>query len=262
VLRETPLSPTLSLPMMMSQTASASHGRPEPQPLDDIDALIEHRKAFLTGYQDAAYADRYTALVDSIRAKETSVVPGSTALTAAVAREYFRLLAYKDEYEVARLFTQSGFIEQLQADYEGPMRLSLHLAPPLLSRIDPTSGRPRKLEFGPWIFVALRLLARLRRLRGGPLDLFGYGRERRMERQLLRDYEALLTQLGDELDAARLPLAVAIADLPKEIRGFGPVKAAAVARAASRRAELLAEWRAVGVAARTTDRAVRAQRSA
>ncbi len=228
--------------------------RPAPQPLDDVDALIEHRKAFLTDYQDAAYADRYAALVERIRAKETSVAPGSTALMAAVAREYFRLLAYKDEYEVARLFTQSGFIEQLQADYEGPMRLSLHLAPPLLSRIDPTSGRPRKLEFGPWIFVVLRLLARLRRLRGGPFDFFGYGRERRMERQLLRDYEALLTQLGDELDATRLPLAVALAELPKEIRGFGPVKAAAVARAASEKAELLAEWQAAG-AARTTDRA-------
>jgi indolepyruvate ferredoxin oxidoreductase len=163
-------------------------------------------------------------------------------LTTAVAHEYFRLLAYKDEYEVARLFTQTGFLEQLQADYEGPMRISLHLAPPLLSRIDPTSGRPRKREFGPWIFVVLRWLARLRKLRGGPLDVFGYSRERRMERQLIRDYEALMARVTDELDATRLPLAVALAELPKEIRGFGPVKAAAVACADAKRAELLADW--------------------
>jgi indolepyruvate ferredoxin oxidoreductase len=235
--------------------------RPVRKPPDGLDALIEHRKAFLTDYQDAAYAERYAALVELVRAKEASIAAESSVLTTAVARQYFRLLSYKDEYEVARLFTQTGFTEQLRADYEGPLRLSLHLAPPLLSRTDSISGRPRKREFGPWIFVALRLLARMRGLRGGSFDLFGYGQERRMERRLIRDYEALVARLIDDLDLERLPLAVALAELPKEIRGFGPVKAAAVARADARRAELLAAWSG-REAASVTEAAAPVQRTA
>lgn len=215
---------------------------PPPAPLDNVDDLVAHRQAFLTEYQDSAYAERYARWVDRIRRKESEVAPASTALTMAVAREYFRLLAYKDEYEVARLFTRSGFLERLEADYEGKPKLTLHLAPPLLKRIDPLSGRPRKVEFGAWILPVLRMLSRLRGLRGGPFDPFGYSRERKLERRLIRDYEELLARFVEALDASRLPLAVALAELPGEIRGFGPVKLAAIDRADAKRKELLVAW--------------------
>jgi len=211
-------------------------------PAEDLDTIIARRKRFLTGYQDDAYAARYEQAIARIRAKETRVDSKSTALTQAVARQYFRLLAYKDEYEVARLYSETGFLERLHDDYEGPLKISLHLAPPLFRRVDPISGRPRKVEFGPWILSALRVLARMRFLRGGMFDVFGYSQERKMERRLLREYEQLLARIETELDVSRLPLAVALAEIPSEIRGFGPVKAASAERAAARRAELLRAW--------------------
>jgi indolepyruvate ferredoxin oxidoreductase len=215
---------------------------PSPPPIEDLDQLVAHRRGYLTDYQDEAYARRYCDWVERIRAKEVQVAPGSTRLAEAIARQYFRLLAYKDEYEVARLYTRTGFLERLEADYEGPIKLSLHLAPPILQRIDPITGRPRKREFGAWVLPVLSVLARLRRLRGSWLDPFGYTRERRTERSLIVEYEALMGRLLAELDASRFDLAVALAELPGEIRGFGPVKAAAIARASGKREELLRAW--------------------
>jgi indolepyruvate ferredoxin oxidoreductase len=204
-----------------------------------LDETIARRIAFLTDYQDAAYAERYRARVEQIRKIERERVPGSEKLALAVVKNYFKLLAYKDEYEVARLYTDGTFAAQLARTFEGDYRLEFHLAPPLLSKPDPETGRPRKMRFGPWVMRAFRLLARMRGLRGTRWDIFGYNAERRMERRLIAEYEATLDEIGRWLDAANLETAVALAALPDGIRGFGPIKAASVDKAKAREKELM-----------------------
>jgi len=213
-----------------------------PQALDSVDAIVAHRAAFLTAYQDAAYASRYEALVRRAQRAEVAVDCGSGALAEAVARQYFRLLAYKDEYEVARLYTETEFLSRLESEYDGPVRVAFEFAVPLVSRVDPVSGRPRKRRFGPWIIPVLKLLARMRVLRGGVLDVFAYSSERKLERALIREYETTMADVLDKLDAARLGIAIELAALPSDVRGFGPVKAAAAEAMRARRAALLAEW--------------------
>jgi indolepyruvate ferredoxin oxidoreductase len=211
-----------------------------PTVTEDLDTVIARRAEFLTAYQDAAYADRYRRAIEKVRTAEAVVTRGPLRLTEAAARSLFKLMAYKDEYEVARLFTDGSFERQLGRELEGWRRLELHLAPPILGEVDVRTGRPRKRRFGPWILPVLRVVAGLRRLRGTALDPFGRSAERRMERRLIAEYEALLERLCVGLTAERLPLAVEIAALPQGMRGFGPVKAANVARAKAREAELLA----------------------
>lgn len=217
-------------------------------PLDDarlsrsLDEMIERRSAFLTDYQDAAYANRYRTLVERVRAAEAERIGGSTALTETVARYLFKLMAYKDEYEVARLYTSGDFQRRLQQQFEGDYQLRFHLAPPLFAKKD-EQGRLQKKEYGPWMFKAFGLLAKLKFLRGGRLDVFGRTEERRMERQLITDYEATVQQLIDGLDDDRLALAVEIASIPEHIRGFGHVKEAHFEKAKAREAVLLAQWR-------------------
>jgi len=186
--------------------------------------LVERRSRHLVAYQGAALAERYRALVEQVRAAEACVLPGSQALASAVARSYHRLLAYKDEYEVARLYTDGSFRRQLEAQFEGEFRVELQLAPPLFARRDPLTGRPRKRAYGPWIFPVLRLLARCKGLRGSPFDPFGYTRERRMERALIREYEASVRVLLAGLSQQNHELALRIAALPEQIRGFAEVK--------------------------------------
>jgi len=205
-----------------------------------LDEVVAAREAELTDYQDRGYAQRYRNLVERVRLVEQQRIPGNTALTEAVARSYHKLLAYKDEYEVARLHSDPQFRRQLQDTFEGDYRLSVHLAPPLLSRVDPATGEPRKREFGPWIFPVLRVLAGLKGLRGTPFDIFGYTAERRMERQLIADYEREVEVLMRRLTPQTHALTVAIARLPQTIRGFGHVKLASVERASKQRSELLA----------------------
>jgi indolepyruvate ferredoxin oxidoreductase len=205
---------------------------------ETLDEAIARRVAFLTDYQDAAYAGRYKARLDAIRTLERERMPGSEALSWAVAKNYFKLLAYKDEYEVARLYTDGTFRKQLSRIFEGDYRLEFHLAPPLLAKPDPETGRPRKMRFGPWMMTAFRLLARMKGLRGTRFDIFGYTAERRMERQLIADYEAMLDGLGGQLRAETHDTAVALAALPEQIRGFGPVKAASVEKAQAKAKEL------------------------
>ena len=159
-------------------------------------------------------------------------------LTQAVARNYFKLLAYKDEYEVARLFAESDFESRLKAQFEGDFRLKFHLAPPLLSRTDPATGRPRKREFGPWMGRIFPILAKFRRLLGTPFDPFGWNHERRLERRLIAKYESLVEDILARLTAGNLEIAVALAQIPDMIRGFGPVKAARIAAAKEKEAEL------------------------
>jgi len=199
------------------------------------------RARFLEQYQDAAYADRYRQLVERAAHAEAAVVPGTTGFAEAVARGYFKLLAYKDEYEVARLYVDGAFARQLEATFEGRYRLRFHLAPPSLSR---AGGVPRKREYGSWMLVVFRVLARLKFLRGTAFDPFGRSAERRLERRLIKDYEALVGMLLTELSPARHALAVELAALPEQIRGFGHVKERQLAAVLRRRDELLARWRA------------------
>ncbi len=225
---------------MVEKRAKPSAGKTLSQSLDEA---IERRVRFLAAYQDAAYAERYRRRVEAIRALEARVQPGSEALSWAVAKYYFKLMAYKDEYEVARLYTDGSFRQQLASAFEGDYRLEFHLAPPLISKPDPATGRPRKMGFGPWIMTAFRLLAAMRRLRGTRFDPFGYSAERKMERRLIADYEALLDAFARDLRPETFETATALAELPEQIRGFGPVKRASVERTRLREKELLEAFR-------------------
>jgi indolepyruvate ferredoxin oxidoreductase len=205
----------------------------------NLDETVARRRDYLVAYQDQAYARRYTDLVERVRRAENALLPGSCVLTEAVARGYFKLLAYKDEYEVARLYTDAEFARALNAAFEGEFKLRFHLAIPALSRTDPVSGEPRKRRYGPGLMLALRLLAPLKFLRGTPLDIFGYGAERRLERRLIAEYEATLDALFGTLGPDMLVPAAEIAALPEGIRGYGPIKERSVAAARKRQAELM-----------------------
>ncbi len=208
-----------------------------------LDEVIDRRAAFLEAYQSRAYGNRYRARVDEVRRLEAERVPGETGLADAVARSLFKLMAYKDEYEVARLFGDGTFARQVAKQFTGDYRLEFHLAPPLLASLDPATGRPRKRRFGPWMMGLFKLLAKLKGLRGTALDPFGYSRERKLERQLIRDYEALLDEIALRLGPATHATAIELAALPQAIRGFGPVKQHALAASEARRAKLLARLR-------------------
>ena len=205
--------------------------------------VIERRRAFLTDYQDAAYARRYTDLVARVREVEQQKTPGRDGLTQAVARGHFKLLAYKDEYEVARLYADPAFHAKLRAQFAGDTKLHFHLAPPLFARRDPATGRLQKAEFGPWMMTAFRLLAKFKRLRGTPFDIFGRTAERKRERQLIADYERTVAELLAGLGPDNHALAVEIAGLPERIRGFGHVKDRALDQVKGQEAELLAAFR-------------------
>lgn len=209
--------------------------------LETVEEIIEHRARHLTAYQNKALADKYTALV--ARVAEAEKTTGKDGLSKAVALNYAKLLSYKDEYEVARLYSLPAFREKLEAQFEGKMKISLHMAPPVLPGKDVATGRPKKREFGAWIFPVLKLLSSFKGLRGTAFDLFGYSQERRTERQLIRDYEVTVTSLLDDLNAENYGLAVEIANIPNGIRGFGPVKESNIAAAKSAEAELLARWK-------------------
>ena len=209
----------------------------------DIDALIAHRARFLEDYQDARWADRYRALVARVRSAEQSVGAADLPLTAAVAESYFKLMSYKDEYEVARLYTSGTFEAEIAEHFEGPYRLRFHLAPPLFAPRDPVNGHLRKLEFGGWMLGAFRVLARCKRLRGTRLDPFGYTAERRFERGLIGEYEATIGDLLERLTLGNRDIALEVARLPLSIRGFGHVKEAAAERAHARQRNLLARYR-------------------
>src|SRR5690606_2831105 len=215
------------------------------RPAGEVDALVAARSEFLTAYQNAAYAARYRELVEQV-ARAEQAATGTTRLAAAVARYYFKLMAYKDEYEVARLYTDGEFLRQVDAQFEGDWKLRLHLAPPLLARRD-AQGRLIKRAYGPGVLRLFRVLARLRFLRGTPLDVFGHTAERRAERALIDTYRSDLLAILPKLTRANLDRAVALASLPDTIRGYGHVKEAAMQRAAVRRAELLAGFSATVV---------------
>jgi indolepyruvate ferredoxin oxidoreductase len=235
----------LSAPQALQRLAGEEKPTMDLDALDGPEGLIARRRRFLVDYQNEALASRYEALVQQVRAAEEAL-GGEAArqldLTRAVARQYARLLAVKDEYEVARLHLDPAFDAALRQQFGRWDRVVHHLAPPLLSRPGP-DGRPRKRPFGPWVRVAFRVLARMKGLRGTPLDPFGHTGERRLERQLARDYEALVEQqLLPALKADNLALAVRLAEVVQQVRGFGPVKLANLAKARSEWHDLLEAW--------------------
>ena len=189
-----------------------------------LEQVVARRSAHLVDYQDKALSRRYRDLVSRVADAETGAAGETGALTDAVARSYFKLLAYKDEYEVARLHARTGLEEKVAAGFEGDYKLNFHMAPPLISRKLDARGRPLKKKFGPWMMPAMRMLAGLKGLRGTPFDLFGRSAERQMERELITDYEAIVGRLLSGLTQANCDEAAAIAAMPMDIRGFGPVK--------------------------------------
>ena len=198
---------------------------PEDTPqIRTLEDLVAHRMGFLTDYQSPAYAARYRQLVDRVTLAEERIQPGSTKLAEVVARYYAKLMAYKDEYEVARLYTDGAFQQQLEAEFEGDYKIQLHLAPQVFFAKDPDTGRPRKLRVGAWVLKAFAWLAPLKFMRGTRLDPFGWPAHRKLERQLIVDYEQQIGELLDGLNPENFEIAVEIAGLPEGIRGFADVK--------------------------------------
>ena len=211
-----------------------------PTTLDDI---VARRVAALTDYQDAAYGARYGDLVARVRMVEAEKAKGMTGLADAVARSYHKLLAYKDEYEVARLYTDPAFMRAMRQRFDGKVKLTFHLAPPLIARRDPTTGHLLKREFGPWMMTAFRVLAGLKGLRGTAFDIFGRTEERRMERRLIGEFEEAIEEILGGLTGDNHATACAVAALPETIRGFGHIKERNLATAESQKAELMAVFR-------------------
>jgi indolepyruvate ferredoxin oxidoreductase len=214
-----------------------------------FDEMVKRRVAYLTAYQNASYAARYYAWVDRARTAEGERAPGMTGFAEAVARYLFKVMAYKDEYEVARLYSDGSFARQVRNELAGEhLRLSVHLAPPLLMRRNQATGEPKKMTFGPWIFALFGILARFKFLRGGAFDPFGRTKERKIERQLIADYEAMLAEVTAKLTPHNHALAVGLAAIPEKIRGFGHVKMRHLKAAKADEAALFEQFRAGGPA--------------
>ncbi|HEY6024216.1 MAG TPA: indolepyruvate ferredoxin oxidoreductase family protein, partial [Pseudolabrys sp.] len=226
----------------------------EPRPQEQNDALklsqsfaetVSRRAEFLTAYQNASYARRYRDWVEKIRTVEAEKAAGQCGLAEAVARYLFKLMAYKDEYEVARLYSETSFLDRVKSGFDGDkLRVEFHLAPPLLARHDPQTGEPKKMSFGPWMLNVFRALAKLKFLRGTAFDPFWHTAERQIERQLISDYEKLLGEIVEQLTPNNHRLAVELAMIPEKIRGFGPVKQRHLAAAKAEEAALREQFSA------------------
>ena len=208
---------------------------------DTVESLVKSRVDFLTGYQNAAYAEQYRAFVEQVQKAEATAT-GKTALTETVARYLFKLMAYKDEYEVARLHTDTTFLDRVNGMFEGDFKLHYHLAPPIIAKKN-SKGQLQKQKFGPGMLTGFKMLAKLKGLRGTALDIFGRTEERKTERALIGEYRASIEEVIGSLTAANHATALEIASLPEQIRGYGHVKERNLAAARVRWAELLAKWR-------------------
>jgi indolepyruvate ferredoxin oxidoreductase len=229
-----------ALDAMLAEAKAPTEARHISQSLDE---MIARRVAFLTDYQNAAYGHRYRAWVERVRQAEERALPGATALTDAVARYLFKLMAYKDEYEVARLYTSGDFARQVAATFEGEkLRYEFHLAPPIFGRKNP-DGTPKKTSFGPWMMGVFGVLAKFKGLRGTAFDIFGYSEERRTERRLIAEYEAMLDEIIGKLTMDNHATAVALAQIPEKIRGYGHVKERHLHAAKAEEAALLTAFR-------------------
>ncbi|MGI9284799.1 MAG: indolepyruvate ferredoxin oxidoreductase family protein, partial [Pseudomonadales bacterium] len=219
-------------PEKIESIVAANHAPRAAEAISEtLEQVIERRAEELVAYHDRAYADRYLKLVKQVKLAEQTRAPGMQGLTEAVARYYFKLLAYKDEYEVARLYTDGEFLNNLKEQFTGDYKLSFNLAPPMISKRNQATGHLIKREFGPWILKAFAILVRFKHLRGGKWDIFGYSQERKQERQLISDYEATIAELLPILQPENHSIAVQIATLPDQIRGYGHVKEQNIAKA-------------------------------
>ncbi len=213
---------------------------------ETFERAVARRVEDLTAYQDAAYAQAYRDVVERVAARERELAPDARTprLAMAVARGLFKLMAYKDEYEVARLYTGEAFQAQLKGQFEGDYSLRFHMAPPIFARKDPRTGVPRKMTLGPRTMTALKLLTRFKRLRGTWFDPFGHTAERKMERALVVEYRQTIDQLLAGLNRDNLAQAATIAALAETIRGFGHVKAANVEKYRTELARLMQSYTA------------------
>jgi indolepyruvate ferredoxin oxidoreductase len=237
-------------PASVEMAAKAADPTSVPRPIaTTLEEIVTLRSRDLTAYQNEALARRYKDLVAAVEVAEAERTPGRRGLAEAVARNYYKLLAYKDEYEVARLFSDPAFRRSLESQFEGNWKLSLNLAPPLIAKRDPETGHLLKREFGSWLLTAFRILPHFRFLRGTALDPFGRTAERKRERTLITEYEALLQEILGKLDHENHRLAVALVNLPEQIRGYGHIKDAAIEKAKARETELLAAFRSAPVQA-------------
>ncbi len=218
----------------------------ESEQAPSLSDMVEKRSRFLTDYQNAAYAERYRQLIDKVENAECMIAGKAGALSEAVARYYFKLMAYKDEYEVARLYSQTAFLSSIEKQFEGKVKIRFQLAPPLFATIDEITGRPVKKSYGPWMRKAFGILAHLKGLRGGIVDPFGYSPERKAERALTGEYETTIVELLSGLTLDNLETAVEIANIPEQIRGYGVVKTQSIENAQSLQKELLADFRNPG----------------
>jgi indolepyruvate ferredoxin oxidoreductase len=208
-----------------------------------LEDIVTKRIHFLSEYQDEAYARRYKDFVVEAQRAESRISPESDDLARAVAKYYFKLLAYKDEYEVARLYSDPAFLAKVNESFDGDFKLNFHLAPPIIADRDLNTGQLKKKSYGPWILSAFRILAKFKRLRGTSFDIFGRTAERRRERQLITDYEATIRDLLDSLSTENIDIAVEIASIPEQIRGFGHVKEQHIDDAKAAESSLLAAYR-------------------
>ncbi|MGE3503468.1 MAG: indolepyruvate ferredoxin oxidoreductase family protein [Alphaproteobacteria bacterium] len=233
----------LDLPAV-ERAATPATGVPTDRKISkSLDEIVARRVTELTAYQNAAYAKRYADLVERVKKTEAEKAKGMTGLALAVARYAYKLMAYKDEYEVARLYGDADFARELKDTFEGDYKLHINLAPPLLASRDPVTGELQKQEYGTWVLGAFRILAKLKGLRGTPFDIFGYSHERRTERKLIGEYEATVDELLRGLTHDNHALAVEIASMPEQIRGYGHIKERHLKAAKAREAELLAMFR-------------------
>ena len=211
--------------------------------VETLDDLIASRVRLLTDYQDAAYAARYEATVRRLAEVERKSASGRNGFAEAVAKSLYKLMAYKDEYEVGRLYSAPEFKAALAEQFDSHGKLEFHLAPPLLARHDPLTGEPRKMTFGPWMMKAFELLGRMKHLRGGTFDIFGKTEERKLERKMIGDYEALMGDVAGLMKPETHTTAVQLALLPLDIKGYGHIKKKAYDAAKTREAQLMAQMR-------------------
>ncbi|SIQ14908.1 indolepyruvate ferredoxin oxidoreductase family protein [Marinobacterium stanieri] len=224
---------------VMSLLSPEAREKPITPEKETLEQLVERRMKHLTEYQDAAWANEYKQLVEQTRTAELSLGKDDLSLTRTVAQQLFRLMSYKDEYEVARLFTQTDFLKEVEQTFEGDYRINFNLAPPVLGGKKDAKGRPMKRQFGPWMLKALKVLAPLKGLRNSPFDPFRFSADRKLDRALLAEYRELLNRLAKELNANNYEFALELAELPSDIRGYGPVREQAAEAAAEKRKHLV-----------------------
>ena len=227
-------------PDKLAELVTIIRGEDSSSPLsNDLDKMIEKRAAYLTDYQDAAYARRYRQLVEEISASECKIGYGENALGKIVAQSYHKVLAYKDEYEVARLYSNGAFIKDVKAQFSGDYKLKFNMSPPIFGGTDPATGRPKKRELGGWMLPVLSVLARLKFLRGGVFDIFAYHPDRRAERALITQYESDIEYVLANLSQENYDICKELLSLPLMCKGYGCVKAANIKKSNARRDELL-----------------------